>query len=166
MPRSALAAVILVAAVGLAACGTGSTASDAATSAQGRASSAAAAAQGAASSAAAAASSAVAQATSGVCQALNGVKADVQAQSSDQATVGQVKAAAQKSMTTLNQAKADAGAIKGAVIAAMIAAEQALLDQLQGLPDNQTLAQASPKAQAAVSAVQGAYTTVTTTFNC
>ncbi|MFI0432541.1 MAG: hypothetical protein ACH36H_05320 [Candidatus Nanopelagicales bacterium] len=166
MKRSALAASALLACVGLTACGNGSTASDAINSAQGQASSAVAAAQGAASSAAAAASSAVAQATSGVCQALSGVKADVQAQSNDQATVGQVKAAAQKSITSLNQAKADAGAVKGAVISAMVSAEQTLIDQLQGLPDDQTVAQASPKAQAAVTAVQGAYTTVTTTFNC
>ncbi len=144
-----------------------------ATGCSGSASSAASSAVAAASSAGAAANSAAASAmaslsaeTGGACEALNSVKSQIEEQTGGSVTVGEAKAAGEKINTQLDAVKQDAGPIKGALVTALQSAESAYLSQLAGTPDSTPLSQASPQIQAASSAVNSAYTSLTAALNC
>ncbi|MCB0914518.1 MAG: hypothetical protein KDC23_02295 [Actinobacteria bacterium] len=153
-----LLVVAAAAALSLSGCGS-QAASDAASAASSAVASAA-------SQAASAASSAAAQATSGACEALTSVQGSVAEQSDPAATVGQVRAAAEQAQTQLEQVAADAGPVQGALVSAMQAAEGALLSNLEGVPDDTPISEASQPVANAVAAVKTAYDSLTSGLGC
>ncbi len=156
------AALAAAAALSLSACG-----SDSASSAQSAAASAASSAvAGAASQAASAASSAAAEVTGGACEALTSVQESVSEQSDPAATVGDVRAAAEQAQTQLEQVAADAGPVQGALVGAMQSAEGAVLSNLEGLPDDTPISEASQPVANAISGVTTAYDSLVSALGC
>lgn len=164
--RLAAGAVAVLAAAALSGCGSG-VASDAASAAASAAAGvAASAASGAAASAAAVASSALGQAAEGACQSLGSVQTSVTEQTNPEATVGDVRSAAQQSQQDLEQLKSEAGALQQAVITGLQAAENKLVSNLDGQPDNTPISEASPAIQKAIQGVSTAYNALNSALGC
>lgn len=135
-------------------------------SAAGQLQSAASSAAGQLQSAAAGAAGAASSAAAGACGTLSTIQGEITAQSDGTATVGQVTEAAKASVTKLEEASQDAGAVTSAVLTALIAAENSLIGTLSSQPADTPIAQAPQTARNAITGVSTAFDSVYSALSC
>jgi hypothetical protein len=119
--------------------------------------------------------SAISAAKSGACQSIASINQSLTSlqQTNQTTTVGDVKATQQKLATALNTVSSKLPVGGGFLVGQAQSANNQLTQSLQGQPDNATISQASPQAQAQiqdlknkVASVQGKTSLLASTLKC